>query len=51
MQLKSGPIALTALAKAMENGTKGDMIRLINMDSKRTLEAKITGLREATVYN
>jgi flagella basal body P-ring formation protein FlgA len=35
----------------MENGTKGDMIRLINMDSKRTLEAKITGLREATVYN
>jgi flagella basal body P-ring formation protein FlgA len=51
MQLKRGPIALTALAKAMESGTKGDMIRLVNMDSKRTLEAQITGLREATVYN
>lgn len=51
MQLKSGPISLTALAKAMENGTKGDIIRLINMDSKRTLEAQITGLRAATVFN
>ncbi len=51
MQLKSGPISLTALAKAMENGTKGDMIRLVNMDSKRTLEAQVTGLREATIYN
>ncbi len=51
MQLKNGPIQITALAKAMENGTKGDVIRLMNVDSKRTLEAEVTGLREATVYN
>lgn len=51
MQLSNGPIAITALAKAMESGTKGDIIRLVNMDSKRTLEAQITGLREASVFN
>lgn len=51
MQLRNGPIQITAIAKAMESGTKGDVIRLMNMDSKRTLEAEVTGLREATVYN
>jgi len=51
MQLKNGPIQITAIAKAMESGTKGDIIRLMNMDSKRTLEARVTGIREATVYN
>ena len=51
MQLSNGPIQITAIAKAMESGTKGDIIRLMNMDSKRTLEAKVTGIREATVYN
>jgi flagella basal body P-ring formation protein FlgA len=51
MQLRNGSITVTALAKAMESGTRGDMIRLVNVDSKRTLEAQVTGLREATVYN
>lgn len=51
MELRNGPIAITAIAKAMESGTKGDVIRLMNVDSKRTLEAQITGLREAQVFN
>jgi flagella basal body P-ring formation protein FlgA len=51
MQLNSGQINITAIAKAMESGTKGDIIRLMNMDSKRTLEARVTGIREATVLN
>lgn len=51
MQLKNGPIAITAIAKAMENGTRGDFIRLMNVDSKRTLEAQVTGIREASVLN
>jgi flagella basal body P-ring formation protein FlgA len=51
MQFKKGGISLTAIAKAMENGSKGDVIRLMNMGSKRTLEAQVTGLREATIYN
>lgn len=50
MQLKHGPINITALAKAMESGTDGDIIRLMNVDSKRTLEAEVTGLREARVF-
>jgi flagellar basal body P-ring formation protein FlgA len=51
MQLKNGPIAITAIAKAMESGTKGDIIRLMNVGSKRVLEAQVTGLREASVLN
>jgi flagella basal body P-ring formation protein FlgA len=50
MELNSGPIRVTAIAKAMENGTKGDIIRLVNMDSNRTLEAEVTGQRAAKVY-
>ena len=49
MQLERGPIQITALAKALESGTKDDVIRVMNMDSKRTLEAQITGIREARV--
>jgi flagella basal body P-ring formation protein FlgA len=50
MQLQNGPIMVTALAKAMESGKKGDIIRLMNVDSKRTLEAEVTGLRTARVF-
>ena len=50
MELKNGPISITAIAKAMENGTKGDVIRLINVDSKRTLDARVTGIRSAQVF-
>ena len=49
MNLSNGAIKITALAKALEAGTKGDIIRLMNIDSKRTIEAKITGARTATV--
>jgi flagella basal body P-ring formation protein FlgA len=51
MELKNGPISITAIAKAMENGTKGDMIRVMNVDSKRTLQAEVTGIRTARVFN
>ena len=51
MHYHKGPIKITAIAKAMESGTKGDIIRVMNVDSKRTLEAHVTGLREATVLN
>ena len=51
MHYKKGPIQVTAIAKAMQSGTKGDVIRVMNVDSKRTLEAQVTGLREATILN
>lgn len=49
MNLKRGSINITALAKALETGTKGDVIRLMNLDSKRTIEAQVTGSRTAEV--
>lgn len=49
MELNHGPIRVTAMAKALESGTKGDIIRLMNVDSKRMIEAQVTGLREAAV--
>lgn len=49
MELSRGPIRLSAIAKALENGTEGDIIRLMNIDSKRTIEAEVTGLRTARV--
>ena len=49
MELQRGPIQLSALAKALESGTSGDTIRLMNIDSKRTIEGEITGLRSARV--
>jgi len=51
MRLNNGPIKLTAMARAMERGTKDDIIRLMNVDSKRMIEARITGLREAAVLS
>lgn len=49
MNLKKGSINITALAKALEAGTEGDVIRLMNLDSKRTIEAQVTGTRTAEV--
>jgi flagella basal body P-ring formation protein FlgA len=49
MQLQRGPIQLSSLAKALEAGTQGDIIRLLNIDSKRTIEAEVTGPRTARV--
>jgi flagella basal body P-ring formation protein FlgA len=51
MHYKKGPIQITAIAKAMESGTKGDIIRVMNVDSKRTLKAHVTGMREAKIIN
>ena len=50
MQLHRGPIQLSSLAKALEAGTKGDIIRLMNIDSKRTIEAEIIGVRTAKIH-
>ncbi len=51
MHYHKGPIKITAIAKAMESGTKGDIIRVMNVDSKRTLKAHVTGMREARILN
>ena len=51
MVFQDGPLTLTAQAKAMENGATGDVIRVVNVSSNKTLEAEVTASKEVTVKN
>lgn len=51
MLFKSGPLVLTASGKALQNGAKGDMIRVTNMVSNETIEGFVTASKEITVKN
>ena len=51
MVYQHGPLSLTAEGKALEGGANGDFIRVVNAASNRTIEAKVTGLRQVTVEN
>lgn len=44
-----GPLKLTALGKAMQNGAKGDLIRVVNNSSNRPIDAVVNGPGEVTV--
>ena len=46
---KTGPMTLTAQGKALQNGAKGDNIRIINTTSNSPVEGFITAAREVTV--
>jgi flagellar basal body P-ring formation protein FlgA len=43
IRLVHGPMTLTAQGKAEEEGARGDVIRVRNMHSNKTIEATITG--------
>ena len=49
MVFENGPLSLTAKGKALQNGAEGDMIRVVNDSSNRTLEARVTGFKEVSV--
>lgn len=49
MTFSNGPLRLTALGKALSNGSKGDIISVVNMDSNRTVEAVVTGAQEVKI--
>lgn len=49
MIFRSRGITVTAAGRAMENGAKGDRIRITNLTSNRTVDATITGARQAEV--
>ena len=51
MIYKNGPLSLTAQGKALQNGAKGDMIRVVNSSSSRTIEAQITDMGEVAVLD
>ena len=44
-----GPIHLSTEAKALQDGAKGDIIRVVNLATNRTLEAMINGSRTVIV--
>ncbi len=50
----AGKINLTAIGKAIENGGRGDMIRVMNSKSHKTIEAVVTGpgqVQVVTIHN
>ncbi len=48
---ENGPLLLTASGRALENGAKGDMIRVVNTESSRTIDVVITGENEVRVQS
>ncbi len=46
---KNGPLSLSASGKALQNGAKGEIIRVINIASNRSIDGVISGSREITV--
>lgn len=46
---QSGPIHLTAKGKALQNGADGDLVRIVNINSNRSLDGIVTGDREVTL--
>ena len=49
MIFNDGGMRLTAKGKALENGAKGDLVRVANSTSSRTVEAMVTAEREVFV--
>jgi flagella basal body P-ring formation protein FlgA len=42
IQFREGPLTLTAKGRALQSGAKGDMIRVKNMNSSKSLDAIVT---------
>lgn len=40
---RSGPLNLSAAGRSMQNGSKGEIIRVVNIDSNKNLQAEIIG--------
>lgn len=51
MIFQRGALQLTAQGKALQNGAKGDIVRVVNMGSNKTLQAHVSGEREVTVQS
>lgn len=49
MIFQEGPLRLTAKGRAMENGAKGDYIRVVNDNSNRTIQGMVTGEKQILV--
>lgn len=50
IHLKTKTLRLTAKGKSLENGGNGDVVRVQNIDSGKTIEAQVTGPERVTVF-
>jgi flagellar basal body P-ring formation protein FlgA len=50
IMLQTGALTLTAQGRASEDGAKGDTIRVVNLQSKKTIEAVVSGPDRVTIY-
>lgn len=41
--LRAGPLVITTSARSLEGGAMGDIVRVVNVDSNRTIQAVVTG--------
>lgn len=51
LNLQQGVLSLSTQAKALENGAKGDLIRVVNTASNQTLQAEVTGEKEVRILS
>lgn len=49
MVFSNGGLSLTSQGKALQDGAKGDVIRVVNASSNQTIQGRITGIKEITV--
>jgi len=43
LRFRNGPLVLTTLGRALDEGGLGEVIRVMNLDSRRTIYGRITG--------
>lgn len=51
VSLNDGILNLTTQAKALENGSKGDVIRVVNTSSNQSIQAIVTDFKQVKVMN
>ena len=51
MTFSNGMIELTAMGKALESGAKGDVIRVVNTNSSKNLQAIVSGEQQVKVQS
>jgi flagella basal body P-ring formation protein FlgA len=49
LRLETGPLSLTTQGKALENGAKGDVVRVLNTASNQTVQGIVTGNNEVSI--
>lgn len=51
MLYQSGPLQLTAVGKALENGALDDMVRILNVGSNQTVEGRVSAMGTVRMDN